>query len=92
MTRVKDFYQDLQREYDFNTEEIFKGILYGNIELPSWADALKKRRSVILFDKEEGDEAHWSAIHINNYCTQNYGECGTCSLVNYGRDCQNNPL
>jgi len=27
-----------------------------------------------------------------DYCTQNEGDCQTCSLVNYGRDCQNNPL
>jgi len=26
------------------------------------------------------------------YCTQNAGNCKTCSLVNYGRDCYNNPL
>ena len=26
-----------------------------------------------------------------SYCTQNDGDCSTCSLVNYGRDCQNNP-
>jgi len=25
-----------------------------------------------------------------SYCTQNDGDCGTCSLKNYGRDCQNN--
>jgi len=24
------------------------------------------------------------------YCTQNHGNCSTCSLVNYGLDCQNN--
>jgi len=24
------------------------------------------------------------------YCTQNGGDCSTCSLVNYGLDCQNN--
>jgi hypothetical protein len=29
---------------------------------------------------------------MKNYCTQNDGICRTCSLVNYGRDCQNNPL
>lgn len=23
------------------------------------------------------------------YCTQNDGDCKTCSLVNYGRDCMN---
>lgn len=27
-----------------------------------------------------------------DYCTQNNGDCPTCSLVNYGRDCQNNPV
>jgi hypothetical protein len=27
-----------------------------------------------------------------SYCTQNNGDCSTCSLVNYGRDCMNNPL
>jgi hypothetical protein len=26
------------------------------------------------------------------YCTQNNGDCITCSLVNYGRDCHNNPI
>jgi len=29
---------------------------------------------------------------IPDYCTQNGGDCPTCALVNYGRDCQNNPL
>jgi len=27
---------------------------------------------------------------MKNYCIQNSGNCSTCSLVNYGRDCQNN--
>jgi hypothetical protein len=27
-----------------------------------------------------------------NYCSQNNGDCKTCSLVNYGRDCHNNQL
>lgn len=26
------------------------------------------------------------------YCTQNNGDCSTCSLVSYNRDCQNNPV
>ncbi len=29
---------------------------------------------------------------MKSYCTQNGGECGTCSLANYGRDCRNAPL
>lgn len=26
------------------------------------------------------------------YCTQNNGDCSTCSLVNYGKDCKNEKL
>jgi len=26
------------------------------------------------------------------YCTQNHGDCESCSLVNYNRDCRNVPL
>lgn len=26
---------------------------------------------------------------MKSYCTQNNGDCATCSLVNYGRDCKN---
>ena len=29
---------------------------------------------------------------MQSYCTQNEGDCGTCSLSNYGRDCQNNTI
>lgn len=29
---------------------------------------------------------------MKSYCTQNSGDCSTCSLVNYGRDCRNNPV
>lgn len=29
---------------------------------------------------------------IKSYCTQNDGDCLTCSLTNYGRDCKNNEL
>ncbi len=29
---------------------------------------------------------------MTNYCTQNNGDCSTCFLANYGRDCHNNPI
>ncbi len=29
---------------------------------------------------------------IPTYCTQNNGDCEICSLVNYMRDCMNNPI
>jgi hypothetical protein len=29
---------------------------------------------------------------VKSYCTQNDGDCGTCSLVSYGLDCQNKPI
>jgi hypothetical protein len=28
-------------------------------------------------------------MKTKSYCTQNDGDCMTCSLTNYGRDCQN---
>ncbi len=27
-----------------------------------------------------------------DYCTQNDGDCSTCSLTSYGRDCMNEPI
>jgi len=27
-----------------------------------------------------------------DYCTQNDGDCETCSLSNYERNCMNNPI
>lgn len=27
---------------------------------------------------------------VKEYCSQNEGNCETCSLVNYSRDCENN--
>lgn len=29
---------------------------------------------------------------MKEYCTQHNGECESCSLANYGKDCQNYPL
>ncbi len=29
---------------------------------------------------------------MKHYCTQNEGDCDTCSLVNYGLDCHNQPV
>jgi len=29
---------------------------------------------------------------MKSYCTQNDGDCETCSLVNYRRDCMNIPI
>lgn len=29
---------------------------------------------------------------MRDYCTQNDGDCYTCALVNYGRDCHNNQV
>jgi hypothetical protein len=29
---------------------------------------------------------------MKSYCTQNNGDCSTCGLVSYNRDCQNNSI
>jgi hypothetical protein len=40
--------------------------------------------------RDEPDETAERAIPA--YCVQNDGDCRTCSLRNYGRDCRNNPI
>lgn len=55
------------------------------------ADELDERKLTAeqAFNEDEGG----TLIQITpDYCTQNGGDCGTCSLVNYGRDCHNEPL
>ena len=37
-------------------------------------------------------EARMAKQEMPGYCTQNDGDCRTCSLVNYNRDCHNRPL
>jgi len=39
-----------------------------------------------VFDREQLKPS------LKVYCTQNQGDCSTCSLKNYGRDCQNNKV
>lgn len=31
-------------------------------------------------------------MNAPSYCTQNAGHCSSCSLSNYGRDCENNKI
>lgn len=42
-------------------------------------------------DDPTDDYVSWDG-RMKPYCVQNDGDCQTCSLVNYGRDCQNNPI
>ena len=50
-------------------------------------DPIRRARGEGYRDGLEG-----RARMIKDYCTQNGGDCGTCSLVSYGRDCRNNPI
>jgi hypothetical protein len=53
-----------------------------------------------LFDKKEVSENDRCLIspkcgscdEVEDYCTQNDNDCKTCSLVNYNKDCRNNPI
>ena len=51
-----------------------------------WRDTLREHFEYVL------DADGVVGRMIPSYCTQNYGACETCSLVNYGRDCVNNPI
>ena len=41
--------------------------------------------------RESFNEDAKDYVSRKEYCVQN-GDCSTCSLVNYGRDCRNNPV
>jgi hypothetical protein len=34
----------------------------------------------------------YTAIDVRSYCTREEGDCLSCSLSNYGRDCMNNRI
>ena len=39
------------------------------------------------------EHCQWADWAVSKgYCTQNNGDCETCSLLNYGRDCHNNMI
>jgi len=42
------------------------------------------------FDKMFSEDS--DLVKRPDYCTQNDGDCVTCSLVSYGRDCMNNSI
>jgi len=56
----------------------------------------EKRKMTTAFENEQHQEQLQASMgkrdRIPAYCTQNDGDCETCSLVNYGRDCRNNPI
>ncbi|MGA1871844.1 MAG: hypothetical protein ACMUJM_25260 [bacterium] len=46
-----------------------------------------------MTDRVPGNaEDEVEAREVPEYCSQNAGDCWTCSLVNYGKDCNNNPI
>ena len=59
MTRLKDFYQDLQRD-DLTDNQIIDRIKSNNIILPEWITF----QDNILFDNQEGSINHWSNINL----------------------------
>jgi len=61
MTRIKDFYQDCMRD-GLTDLEISK---LEQSDLPGWASISESK----LWDNEEGDSEHWSAILLNTVNT-----------------------
>ncbi len=63
MTRLKDFYQDLQRE-KLTDDLICAGLVNVDIEKPDWVGFSEEKDYLLIWDNEEGDRHHWSAIRI----------------------------
>ncbi len=43
-------------------------------------------------DRQDLGRGYRDGLGVPHYCTQNNGDCSTCALGSYGRDCQNNPI
>ncbi|WP_031517476.1 hypothetical protein [Desulfofalx alkaliphila] len=68
---------------------------YGVVELVAPGDKISSTyapQKPIKIGVEEGRDlaAELFGEARKPYCTQNNGDCSTCSLANYNRDCQNN--
>ena len=62
-----------------------------------WADETSAKRRMELLEQEKIGEAR--GIELGLYCRYGYGSdkfadrcCDSCNLVNYGLDCNNNPI
>ena len=64
MTRIRDFYQDLQRE-ELTDNQICAGLGNGDIKKPDWLAVSESTDHLTIWDSEEGDKNHWSAIKID---------------------------
>ena len=62
------------------------------------SDKLTKNEEAVLdmittYTKETRDTVKSiTGYNIKPYCTQNNGDCESCSLSNYGKDCHNKPI
>lgn len=50
-----------------------------------------ERRNLTAQEAFRADEGKTLIKITPDYCTQS-GDCSACSLSNYGKDCQNNPV
>lgn len=90
------------KESEMRPQEVHDAIA-GHLEGAAhdhWAGMSRQDRNALVVDVQRGEltieEAaaklgQWARV-ASGYCVQNDGDCSTCSLVNYGRDCQNNPV
>jgi len=53
-----------------------------------WLDCINSEDE----QRHDRGRGYHAGFYFREYCTQNDNDCSTCSLVNYGRDCQNNPI
>jgi DNA repair exonuclease SbcCD ATPase subunit len=96
-------FEDFERDEPLTRDELLAAI---KRDLAETAKNLEKKGEAEEFFNEKIDNYESNLIAglaermakyakmltIKDYCTQNNGNCPTCSLVNYGRDCRNNPI
>ncbi len=66
MTRIQDFYNDLRVKMDYDEEKIINFLVEDYLNPnPEYLEMLFEDDAIIIYDKEEGDHTHWSAIKID---------------------------
>ena len=90
-----DYYRELQKRTNLTRPRRIRG-RRDDMEIKSqlrdrWEERKWGIANIgIYMTDEERTEAFEKEAAV--YCSQNNGDCKTCSLVNYGMDCHNNPI
>ena len=93
MKSVQDERQEFWIGYQRGLRRGYHGEKFGTIEEHQKWWGLAEDDDISREQRGQGYRAGFRCATLErDYCSQNDFVCETCSLVNYGRDCHNNPI